>query len=271
LKQNPTYTYHRFLDEAGDTTFYGKGKVPIVGQEGVSNCFILGMLKINEPLAIVRANIIELQRNIENDPYFRGIPSVEKKRVKNGYHLHATDDIPEIRKIVFDFIKTIDCSFECIVARKVYTLYENKHNGKEAEFYADILSHLLKNKLGKYDRLVLNIAERKKCTTHSNLEKGLDKALERAKTNRPDKPQRCQVVFNIQQPTNEPLLNIADYFCWIIQRVFEKGETRFYDYMADQVSLVIDLYDFDNYSGSKNYYSGKRRLTKDLAINKKSP
>ena len=35
-------TYHRFLDEAGDATCYGKGKINIVGSEGVSNCFILG-------------------------------------------------------------------------------------------------------------------------------------------------------------------------------------------------------------------------------------
>lgn len=27
------YKYHRFLDEAGDTMFYGKGKSPIVGNE----------------------------------------------------------------------------------------------------------------------------------------------------------------------------------------------------------------------------------------------
>jgi len=261
-----TYFYHRFLDEAGDTTFYGKGKTPIVGQEGVSNCFILGMLKINEPLDPLRQKIIELQKSIENDPYYQGIPSIEKKKSKYGYYFHAKDDIPEIRKIAFDFIKTIECSFECVVARKIYDLYKKKHNGHESEFYADLLSHLLKNKLGKYERLVLNIAERKKCTTHTNLSQGLEKALERAKAKNPDKDHSCKVVFNIQQPSNEPLLNIADYLCWVIQRVFEKGETRFYDYMIDKISLVIDLYDFSNFKGGNNYYSGKRILTKDNAI-----
>ena len=34
--------YHRFLDESGDTTFYGKGKRVIIGENGVSKCFILG-------------------------------------------------------------------------------------------------------------------------------------------------------------------------------------------------------------------------------------
>ncbi|MBK7110374.1 MAG: hypothetical protein IPH61_14940 [Bacteroidetes bacterium] len=38
-------TNHRFLDEAGDTAFYGKGKKAIIGNEGVSNCFMIGMVK----------------------------------------------------------------------------------------------------------------------------------------------------------------------------------------------------------------------------------
>ncbi len=32
---------HRFLDEAGDTTFYGKGKVPIIGQEKPMRRFVV--------------------------------------------------------------------------------------------------------------------------------------------------------------------------------------------------------------------------------------
>ncbi|HMN91463.1 MAG TPA: hypothetical protein PKD70_07565, partial [Saprospiraceae bacterium] len=53
--------FHRFLDEAGDTTFYGKGKVDIIGQMGVSCCFILGMVKFKEPLESIRQRVIELQ------------------------------------------------------------------------------------------------------------------------------------------------------------------------------------------------------------------
>ncbi len=44
-KKRPKEFYHRFLDEAGDTTFFGKGKIPIVGSAGVSKAFILGMVK----------------------------------------------------------------------------------------------------------------------------------------------------------------------------------------------------------------------------------
>ena len=72
--------------------------------------------------------------------------------------LSPKDDVPEVRKMAFELINSIDCSFEAAVGRKIYPLYEKKHNGNEADFYADLLSHLLKNKLNKYDELVLNIS-----------------------------------------------------------------------------------------------------------------
>ena len=258
-----TFEYHRFLDEVGDTTFYGKGRVPIVGSDGVSSCFILGMLKIKKPFDGVRKKIVELQNQIADDPWFAEVPSIQKKKSKMGYYLHAKDDVPEVRKLAYELIRNIDCNFEAIAARKIYSLYESKHNGKEAEFYADLLSHLLKNKLNKYDNLVLNIAERSNCTTHTNLEKGLSKALERSKRLFPKKANGCKVVFNVQKPTTESLLNISDYFCWAIQRIFERGETRYYDFIADQISVVIDLYDFDNFKKAGNIYGRKKRLSKD--------
>jgi hypothetical protein len=256
-----SFEYHRFMDEAGDTTFYGKGKIPIVGNEGVSNCFILGMLKIKEPLDNVRNQIIELQNQIASDPYFNVVPSVIKKVNSTGYFLHAKDDIPEERKLGFDLIKKIDCSFEAVVGRKIYSLYQNKHNGKEVEFYADLLSHLLKNKLNAYETLVLNISHLGQCTSHLNLSKGLNKAIDKSYSKNTLKNNDCKVVFNVQYPTNEPILNLADYFCWSIQRIFEKGETRYYDYIRDQISLVVDLYDTNAYFKNKNFYNKTNILT----------
>ena len=173
-------TYHRFLDEAGDTTFYGKGKVPIIETtEGVSFCFILGMVKFRTSLPDIRQEIQRLQQTIEKDEYFKDVPSIQKKISKNGFYFHGTDDIPEVRKIFFDYIKTIDCSFEAVVGRKIPSLYALKHNNNEAEFYADLLSHLLKNKMYGEKRMVLNIAERGKTTKNENLQRALTKAVGR--------------------------------------------------------------------------------------------
>ena len=77
---------------------------------------------------------------------------------------------------------------------------------------------------------------------------------------------QANIVFNITQPVKEPLLNIADYFCWAIQRVFEKGEVRYYNYLQEKISVVIDLYDKEKYGGWTNYYGPKNPLTSENKI-----
>jgi hypothetical protein len=236
---------HRFLDEAGDTTFYGKGKIPIIGADGVSKYFLLGMLSVNQPLEEVRKKIVELQKSIVDDPYLLEIPSIKKKKNANGYFLHAKDDVPEVRKMVFELIKSIDCRFDAVVGKKEYRIYEKKHNGNQAEFYADMLSHLLHNSLNGREKLVLNVAHRSRCTTHVNLEKGLQKALIIAKHKYPG-VSSCKTVFNIQYPTTEPLINLADYFLWALQRKLERGEKRYFDFIVNRIGDIVMLYTNDD-------------------------
>jgi Protein of unknown function (DUF3800) len=282
MPANKKYTQHRFLDEAGDISFYGKGKKNIIGTIGVSNCFIIGMVKFRQPLVEIRNSIKELQEQVSDNPYYN-VPSVKKKNEGGGYYFHATDDLPEIRKLFFDFIKATHCSFEAVVGRKSVERYETKHKGVEQYFYADLLSHLLKNKLSKNEELVLHIAQRGKSTRNHNLSLALEKAKERFVNtsnlkNLPDNELteekkiikrnevKGDIVFNVTQPRQEPLLTIADYFCWSVQRVFETGETRFYDYLKEKVSLVIDLYDTSKYAGWNNYYNPKNPLTSENKI-----
>ncbi len=257
MKKNKLMDYHRFLDEAGDTTFYGKGKKNIIGTNGVSNTFILGMVKVKDPLDEVREKINKLQLKITKDEFYH-VPSVLKKVNKTGYYLHATDDLPEVRKEMFDIMKTINCSFEAVVGRKNIERYETKHKGKEEYFYADLLSHLLKNKLSKHEKLVMHISERGKSTKNHNLELAFLKAKQRFTNINETKKVKTNVVFNVNYPTKDPLLNLADYFCWTIQRVFERGETRYYNFVKNQIKLVIDLYDTTNYGDWKNYYDNKK-------------
>ena len=237
-----TSHYHRFLDEAGDTTFFGKGNIPLLGTSGVSNYFLLGMLTVHEPLHEVRSRVINLQSKILNDPYFLPIPSILKKKNKNGYYLHAKDDVPEVRKMVFELMLSIDCHFDAVIGKKEYDVYEKKHNGNQAEFYADMLSHLLQNSMSGHHRVVLNIAHRSRCTTHNNLEKGLQKAFFIARHRYPENLTLTEAFFNIQYPTTEPIINLADYFLWALQRMVERGEKRYVDFIQSRIRNVITLY-----------------------------
>ena len=212
-----------------------------------------------------------LQRQVEEDPLYNSIPSVQKRMAKGGFFFHASHDAPEIRALFFHYLKALPCSSEHVVARKIPELFTRKHHGKETEFFADILSHLIKSRLKKDHRLVLNIASRGSSTRSNNLEVALKKATARAGNKWGEDHVKGEAVFNVQNPLTEPLLCIPDYLNWTVQRVFERGEIRFYNYLKDKIRLVVDLYDTESYQGSKNYYDHKRNpLTPENKIGPKT-
>ena len=262
----PTHEYHRFIDEAGDMTFFGKGKVSLLGSDGVSKVFMLGMVHIKQPLPEVRTLIQEFVDQTCADPLFNQIASIKKRMDKDGMFLHAKDDPPELRYKFFELLRSkIEFSLQVVVGRKHTSRFVNKHNSQEKEFYADLLSHLLKDK-ASYDKLVLNIADRASATRIQNLESALLKAHERHSKTHPSGQYRAKIAFNVQPYNQELLLAVVDYGLWAVQRVFEKGETRFYDSIREKVPLMLDLYDVDHYAKWGNYYSPKHPLTKDNLI-----
>lgn len=262
-----TQTYHRFIDEAGDMTFFGKNKVPILDNEGVSAVFMLGMGHIKQPLPKVRDLIEGFCREVEKDPFFNQIPSIQKRINSGGFYLHAKDDPPELRyKFLTFLMENVSFSVQIVAGRKNLTRFTSKHNSSEREFYADLLSHLLKDK-GSYEKLVINIAERGSSTKNNNLENALAQAHERHKK-RKNHTYRAEIKFNVQSYSSDPILAIVDYVLWTVQRVFEKGETRFYDVVRDKIPTIIDLYDTANYQNYQNYYSPKHPLTKNNKVAK---
>jgi len=259
-QQTRTVT-HRFIDEVGDTTFYGKGKEIILGQEGVSQIFGMGIAKFHRPLADVRSEIVALHQQVERDALLNTIPSVAKRIAKGGFYFHACKDSPDVRTVFLHYLRELDCEVEVVVARKIPSLFIHKHHGKDDEFYADVLSHLIKGRLKQPRRIVLNIAERGSSTRAKVLDDAVAKALGRAGKKWDTSDLRGEVVFNVQNPLREPLLTVPDYFGWAVQRVFEKGEMRFYDYLRAKIRLVVDLYDAENYAGNRNDYDQRNPLS----------
>jgi hypothetical protein len=261
-------TYHRFLDETGDTTLHGKGGALILGQDGVSLSFGMGIVRIDRPLDEVRSEIHKLETRVQNDPLLNSIPSVQKRAASGGFFFHASKDTPDVRSVLLHYLRTLPCQAEIVVARKLPALFEKQHHGRDEEFYADLLSHLIKNRMKREGRLVLNVAERGSSTREKVLLEALWLAMERAVERKGVSAIKTHVVFNVQNPRSEPLLCVSDYICWAVQRVFESGEVRYYDYLADKIRVVVDLYDRAKYEGSRNYYSKRNPLT---AQNKLSP
>jgi hypothetical protein len=214
-------TTHRFLDETGDTTFYGKGRKLIIGQEGVSLCFGLGIVRIDRSLNEVRDEVKALQMQVAADPLLNTIPSVRKRIASGGFYFHACKDSPDVRTVILHYIRELPCETEMVVARKIPRLFEKQHHAREDEFYGDLLSHLIKGRLKSAGTLVLNVAQRGSSTREKVLLSALDLATKRAVKKWDARSLKTRAVFNIQNPRKEPLLTISDYLCWV-QRVFER-------------------------------------------------
>lgn len=268
VKPKPPSTYHRFLDETGDTTFYGKGRKLIIGENGVSLSFGLGVVRIDRPLAEVRQEVRALQAQVEADPLLNTIPSVQKRVASGGFYFHACKDSPDVRSVLLHYLRDLPCEAEMVVARKIPALFEKQHHSREEEFYADLLAHLIKQRLKHSGTLVFNVAERGSSTREKVLSDALRLATARAGKRWGADQLAARVVFNVQNSRTEPLLTVSDYLCWAVQRVFEQGDVRHYNYLAGKIRLVVDLYDRDKYEGYRNYYDKKNPLT---AKNKLSP
>ena len=258
---NAEESSHRFLDEAGDPNFFKKGRILAIGEQGISLAFSVGMVKFKGNLHTLRNDIWRIQNEVAQDDYLNRIVSVAKKISQGGFYFHATDDPPEVRERLFRYIHDLDCSLEIVVARKIPALFAKKHHNRVSEFYADLLSHLIKKKLKSGQRLVLNIADRGASTKNANLSLALEKAYERFTTRWKPEDICSTVVFNVQTPRTEPLLCVADYLCWSVQRVFERGDLRYYEFVRNKIALVTDLYDIENFKKGENFYTRERPLT----------
>src|SRR5690348_8920697 len=124
MKQAEDKPRSYFVDEAGDPIFYSKGKEVIIGEEGCSRTFTVGFLRTYDPQAI-RSKLADVRLTILNDRYFKDIPSI----VKTLRAFHAKDDVPEVRKLVYEALDKMDFGAQVVVGRKRIQMFVTKHRG----------------------------------------------------------------------------------------------------------------------------------------------
>lgn len=245
---HPTPNSHRyyFVDEAGDgPLFNAKGKV-LIGQEGCSRYFILGLLDVPDPDALSVA-LGTLRMNLMADPYFRKVPSMQPEQHKTALAFHAKDDIAEVRREVFKvLVAQQDLRFFAVIRDKRSVLrevrtYVNKRYHPNV-LYDQMISRLFKDRLHKDDEYSITFATRGHSDRTRALEDALKVARKRFKNKwniERDAPIHIQAVSAVKQPC----LQAADYFLWALQRCYEKREDRYIEYLWSLCSLVYDVDD----------------------------
>ena len=267
-KSPPPAVRNYFVDEAGDPTLFGdKGKI-IVGDEGCSTHFMLGVLEVDDPIALA-AELRALRQSLLADPYFRKVPSMLPARRKTAVCFHAKDDLPEIRRDVFSVLMKHPLRFYAVVrdkraiARGVVN-YQKRHpeyRYHPNQLYDRQVGRLFTGRLHKAERIEVCFATR----GTSDRTAALRVALEGA---RDDFCRRWGITsvapigVTACKSAESAGLQAADYFLWALQRLYSKRDDRYLSYVYPAVGMVHDLDDTRQH-GYGVYYSQGNPLTAD--------
>lgn len=265
---------HYFVDEHGDGTLFDrKGRV-IVGTDGCSEYFALGVLDVSAPDELTK-QLNALRESIIADPYFHGVESLKPERCKTARCFHAKDDLPEIRQQVFKVLAFQDVAFQAVVRSKHALVHQVRNSNKLSEsyrytpnrLYDEMVKRLFKNLLHKADGYRICFATRGQKDRTAALQTALADArrnFRKAWGIAADAPIE---VVHADSSASAPL-QAVDYFLWALQRVYTKGEDRFLRALWPKVSLIVDA-DDRRKSPAGVYYNSERALTAEMV--KKEP
>jgi len=242
-------TVHYFIDEAGQPTLFRRRRESMVGQDGCSTYFILGKLDIDDAQALA-GDLGHLRHELLTDPYFKGVPSMQSDEGKTAVMFHAKDDLPEVRFQVFRLLMKHPMTFYAVIRNKhrvvAQVLKRNqsdpayRYNGNE--LYDDLVAHLFKNRFYKGDHFNICFARR----GNSDRTAALEEALARARNTYEESlgyPPRTTTRIWASTPKQEAGLQAVDYFLWALQRLYERGEDRFWEVVRSRIGLVSDMDD----------------------------
>jgi hypothetical protein len=262
----PPSIRHYFVDEAGDGTLFDrKGRV-LIGTEGCSRYFMLGVIDVPDPAGLQRG-MDALRVRLLADPYFKEVPSFQPEAQKTAVAFHAKDDLPEVRREVFALLLQHSVRFLAVVRDKQKLLeYVRLRNEREPayryhpnELYDYLVRRLFKTLLHKDDEYNITFARR----GTSDRTVALRQALEAAR-------QRFAEQWNVM--SDAPLnvvprlaheaagLQAVDYLLWALQRLYERREERYLQYVWPLVRLVHDV-DDTRTAQYGVYYTQKKPLT----------
>lgn len=258
---------HYFVDEGGDGILFSrKGKV-LVETEGCSRFFILGLLDVPDPI-VLEDQLDKLRARLMSDSYFKNVPSMQPDARKTALAFHAKDDLPEVRRDVFQILQdTEGLRFFAVVADKLSVFeYVRQRNKREPayryhpnELYDSLTERLFRERLHQRSRYDIIFSKRGKSDRTAALHRALEAARSRFATQQ-EITSCASLNIAVATPKEHAGLQAVDYFIWALQRLYERGENRYLAYLWKAIGLVHDIDDTSK-TDYGVYYTQNRPLT----------
>lgn len=241
-----------YFDEAGDTQILGRRGINLLEKGTVSKTFMVGYLESKNTKEFTKS-LNNLKLELAKDDYLFAIPSFHHSIEM----FHANKDCAEVREKVFKLIKQQDFKFYCVVARKNEDLWRKKFNLNQKQLYKYLVSKLLENRLHLYNQIDLYFSAMGSTVHQASMQEAVDNAV--SSYNEKWKIEnKNQIRIFIQQNSEIPLLQAADYVLWTIQRAYERGDFRYYNYLKEKIYLIHDIFDSKKYPN--NFYTPENPL-----------
>lgn len=264
-----------FVDEAGDGVIFAHHGRILIGQEGCSRFFMLGLIEIADPVSL-GIDMEDLRTKLLADEYFKNVPSMQPNQRKTAVVFHAKDDLPEVRREVFHLLKTTPgLRFFAVVTDKLRVLeYVRERNTREPEYsynpnelYDYLVRRLFKERLHKDKGYVITFSKR----GQSDRTKALMDAILISKDrflSKWGKTSSVNIQISASLPSENAGLQAVDYFLWALQRVYTADEDRYINLLSNSIGLIHDI---DDHRQARYgvYYNKKTPLTVEALIGRK--
>lgn len=242
-------TTHYFVDEAGDTTLFGRyGKV-LADTDAVSRFFMVARLDVAD-IDALQAGMDALRAELLADPLLKAVPSMQPTAKKTALFFHAKDDIPEVRHAVFKLLLSHDLRFSAVVKEKQHLLAEVRRHESANPRYRykadghEIYDNLIARLFGRFGEFGvqrhITFAVRGSKPRTAILKSVLDHIDEGFKGDFGFAPHGHTAVHS-GYPSASAGLQACDYLLWALQRFYERQEDCYLNAMWPKFTRVLDL------------------------------
>lgn len=105
--------------------------------------------------------------------------------------------------------------------------------------YKYLVTELVKDHIKNQNQIEMYFASMTGIVSPGTMQEAIDSAL---KAIYKENEAQAKINIYVQQPSHTPLLQVVDYILWTIFRFYEKGETRYMDFMKDKIKIVNDIF-----------------------------
>lgn len=266
-----TKTKFYFVDESGDGTLFNDRGTVLVGTEGCSRFFVVGLLDVADESAL-HIQMEALRTALLQDPFLKRMRQLQPERKQTALAFHAKDDPVEVRREVFALLLRHDVRFSAVVKSKIrVTDYVRNRNRTDSDYryhpnelYDFTLRRLFRQRLHKHDAYHVTYAIRGSRERSTEFKVALESARDAFVQSR-NLDSTSALTVEAKWPRQSAGLQAVDYFLWALQRVYERpdehGNDRYLSALweAGKISLVVDMDDTRDHPYGR-YYTEKKPL-----------